>query len=110
MTVKPTIMMFNKPSNWTIDDWRNSLAFKIMGCCPVTNYVDTSWIMPVDMTAKEKEEHPEYNTTGGYLKVEEHNADKQKWWDELSDSDKLEVMSIPNFDADIFFECTGIKV
>ena len=41
---------------------------------------------------------------------EEIKADVQSWWDGLSSHDKETVMSIPNFDADIFFECTGIRV
>jgi hypothetical protein len=102
-------MMFNKPSDWTIADWRISQACKIMNKCPV-DYTDANWITSVNMTDKEKAEHPEYNITDGYLKVTEHKADTQKWWDELPDADKKEVMSLPNFDADIFFECTGIKV
>jgi hypothetical protein len=103
------IMMFNKPSNLTMEDWQNSLACRIMHNCP-TKYTDTNWIMAVDMTDKEKVEHPEYKTTGGYLKVVKYEADRQKWWDELSDSDKHEVMSLPNFNASIFYECTAIKV
>jgi hypothetical protein len=110
MTSNQTIMMFNKPSSWTIYDWRNSAAYKIMRNYPV-DYTDNIWIVSSEMmTDKEKEEHPEYTVTGGYLKVEEHKADKQKWWDGLSNSDKRVVMDLPNFDADVFFECTGIRV
>jgi len=36
--------------------------------------------------------------------------DKQKWWDGLSEDDKNAVKSLPNFDADKFYICTGIKV
>jgi hypothetical protein len=110
MTVKPTIMMFNKQTEWTIDDWRKSMACIIMETCPVTNCSDIDWVIPSNMTDKEKDEHPGYKTTGGYLKVVGCEGDKQKWWDELPDSDKQVIMSLPNFDADIFFECTGIKV
>jgi hypothetical protein len=109
MTVDPVITMFNKPSEWTITDWHRSLACSIMNRCPA-NYTNNIWIMSSDMTDKEKEEHPEYKITGGYLKVVERVADRQRWWDELSESDKQEVMSLPNFDANIFFECTGIKI
>ena len=109
MTVAPVITMFNKPSEWTIDDWWHSQARAIMNSCPV-NYTNNVWIMPSDMTGKEKEEHPEYKIAGGYLNVVEHEGDRQIWWDELSESDKQEVMSLPNFDANIFYECTGIKI
>ena len=35
---------------------------------------------------------------------------RQIWWDKLSDNNKNEVMSLPNFDPDVFYECTGIQV
>ena len=109
MTVKPVIMLFNKPTKWTIDDWWNSYARDIMLDCP-TEYTDTTWVYSSDMTDEEKKSHPEYTTTGGYLKEVKHEADRQKWWDDLSDRRKQIVMSLPNFDTDIFFECTGIRV
>ena len=34
----------------------------------------------------------------------------QAWWDKLPDSDRKIIESIPNFDPDIFEECTGIKI
>jgi hypothetical protein len=109
MTRSHTIMMFNKPSTWTIADWRRSEAYRIMHSYPV-DYTDANWVLSSEMTNKEKAEHPEYTVTDGYLKVEKHKADKQKWWDGLSSSDKRVVMDLPNFDADVFFECTGIRV
>lgn len=57
-----------------------------------------------------KKEHPEYETTGGYLKIVKHKADRQTWWDGLSADDKQTVISLPNFDTDVFYECTGIRV
>lgn len=38
------------------------------------------------------------------------NADRQKWWNELSDTDKQTILNIPNFDHDIFLDITGIDV
>ena len=109
MTVKPVIMLFNKPTDWTIEDWWNSDARYIMCNCP-TECTDTEWIWSSYMTDEEKKAHPEHTTTGGYLKEVKHEADRQKWWDDLSYRKKLIVMSLPNFDADIFYECTGIRV
>lgn len=43
-----------------------------------------------------------------YKKIEVKN--RQEWWDNLSEEDKNEVLSIPNFDPRIFEEITGIKV
>lgn len=45
-----------------------------------------------------------------YLKVLDESKCGQLWWNGLSDCDKQIIKSIPNFDPDIFYECTGIKV
>lgn len=62
------------------------------------------------MTKEEKEAHPEHEATGGFLRVTDNTKMSQKWWDELPEEDKKEVMSLPNFDKKKFKECTGIEV
>jgi hypothetical protein len=110
MTIQqPTIMMFNKPSKWTLKKWNESRARLIMSRCP-TSYVDATWVLSRNMTVEEKKAHPEHTITGGYLKTIKSETDRQTWWDNLSDDEKTEVMSLPNFDADVFYECTGIRV
>jgi hypothetical protein len=68
------------------------------------------WIYSSDMTEEEKKDNPTHETTGGYLKVVDKKNTRQEWWDGLPEEDKTEVMALPNFDADVFYECTGIKV
>lgn len=34
----------------------------------------------------------------------------QLWWGSLSDRRKEIIKAIPNFDAEIFFQCTGVRV
>ncbi len=67
------------------------------------------WVYEEDMTDEEKAAHPTYETTGGYLKVLDESECGQLWWNSLSDEDKTIIKTIPNFDVDIFEECTGIK-
>ena len=62
------------------------------------------------MADEEKEQHPEYSVTGGFLKHIEKETGRQMWWDGLSDRKKDIVMQLPNFDKDIFKEITGITV
>ena len=38
------------------------------------------------------------------------SADKQAWWDGLSDDEKQAVYDLPYFDADKFYQCTGIWI
>ena len=107
-TKEEKIRLFNKRSKWTYRDWRCSLARDLMCDCPHTK---TVWINEKYMTDSEKEENPTWECTGGYLKIiEATNEDKQRWWDNLDDEDREEVMSLPNFDKDIFKEITGIEV
>ena len=105
----PKIMLFDKMSDWTHIDWMRSDAARILRSMP--NYKLLAWINEKEMTEKEKKEHPEYATAGGFLKMfAATREDRQAWWDSLPDDDKKEVLSIPNFDADKFEECTGIDV
>ncbi len=106
-TEEHTIMMFNKPSDMTYGDWLASDAQHLLNQMPV-NVVD--WVDEEYMTDEEKAENPTYKTTGGYLKVLEESEIVQLWWDELSDEQKEIIKGIPNFDAEIFKECTGIDV
>lgn len=71
-----TINMFNKPCDWTMNDWWVSQARFFLTCLPKTDDA----------------------------------GDRQKWWNALTDYDKQIILSLPNFDADIFEECTGIRV
>ena len=107
MTEEQKIMLFNKPSDWRYWDWLNSDAQRLLKQIP-KNVVE--WIYSSDMTDKEKAEHPTHETTGGYLKVLDESECGQIWWDGLSEDDKNIIKAIPNFDAKIFEECTGIKV
>ena len=106
-TESPKIFLFNKPSDWTYQDWLNSDARYILMDCP-SNVL--FWIWEDDMTDEEKEQHPEYSVTDGFLKHIEKETGRQMWWDSLSDRNKTIVMNLPNFDKDIFKEITGIDV
>ena len=107
MTIEPKISMFNKPSDWTLRDWWNSRACYLMNQIP-KNVVE--WIPNYRMTNEEKAAHPEYKTTEGYLKVLDESENAQLWWDSLPNDDRDVIKALPNFDAEIFRECTGIRI
>ena len=106
-TEEPKIFIFNKLSDLTYRDWLNSKARYILNQIP-SNVL--SWIWEDDMTDDEKEEHPEYTVTGGFLKHIEEETGRQMWWDELSTDEKDAIFNIPNFDKEIFKKITGINV
>ena len=106
-TVSPKIYMFNKPTDWTFERWFNCRARLLLSQiddCPL-EYVYLS-----DMTDEEKAAHPEAETTGGYLKERNTADNARKWWAGLSADDRNIIFSLPNFDAAIFKEITGIDV
>ena len=60
------------------------------------------------MTDEEKEAHPEYKTTGGFLKVLDTSDCCVRWWENLDEYQRRIILSIPNFDAAVFKQITGI--
>lgn len=106
-TTSPKIYLFNKPSEWTYEDWLNSEARYLLNQIPgdVLEYI---WLS--DMTDEEKATHPEAETTGGYLKVLDNSECAVIWWRGLSDRQKAIITAIPNFDKAIFKEITGIDI
>lgn len=106
-TTSPKIYLFNKPSSWTYRDWLNSEA-----CCLIERISDNvvQWVQYSNMTDEEKAEHPEAETTDGYLKKLDNSECTVLWWRNLSDCQKAIITAIPNFDKAIFKEITGIDV
>jgi len=100
-----TVPFFNKESGMTWDEWYNHQAYDITRALQITE-----WIYWDSMTEDEKKEYPKAFVTGGRLKVYEY---KQAWanlWETLSDREKEIVKSLPNFDNEVFFEITGIRL
>ena len=106
-TEEQKIMLFNKPSDMTYSEWLGSDARYLLNQIP-KDVVE--WVYEEDMTDAEKAAHPTYETTGGYLKVLDESECGQLWWGSLSDRRKEIIKAIPNFDAEIFFQCTGVRV
>ena len=102
---RPKLKIFDKESDWTIDDWCKSDARDIMKTCP---YTYSDFINGADMTDEEKENHPEYKTIGGYVKTFiVTKEDKEKWWNELDEDKKDIIKALPNFDFNKFRKCVG---
>ena len=108
-TVTNKIHLFNKPSNWTYQDWSLSVAKRTMDCVP-SNLV---WVEFAQMTDEEKESYPAAKATGGYLRKipdDELAVIRNEWWARLSPDEKDEILKLPNFDKEIFKEITMIDV
>ena len=81
---------------------------------PFLHFKLVEWIPEKHMSQVEKEQHPEYATVGGYLKKYDYKEAFRKSFDKakrLPDwPEQLEKLkALPNFDAKIFEEISGIK-
>ena len=104
-TTEPTVRLFDHQTDITFSDFKWSRAYGLL--CHIPSNCLT-WKYSEYMTDDEKAAHPEHETTGGFLYLEK--ADRQAWWESLSDDSKSAITSMPYFDAEKFFICTGIKV
>lgn len=102
--------MFNHETEFDFND-KSIVRFKeILLDCP-QSYKYSDFIDKSEMNEEEIIKHPGCEIIGGYIKTIIVEADKQKWWDEdVSDDDKEFIKSLPYFDAEIFYECVGIRI
>lgn len=82
------MMFFNKPSDWTHLDWATSRAKALL--------------FDISLTA--------WDVRGNHYDYYESVVDRQNWWNNLSEEDKNVIKELPNFDPEIFYRCTDIKV
>ena len=106
-TKESKILMFNKPSDWTLRNWYSSEARYLLS---KIKHNAPEWICSDEMTDEEKKQYPEYKTTGGYLKKYDESECGQIWWSNLSNHEKDVIKGLPNFDAEIFEQVTGVNV
>ena len=98
------IRIFNKPSGMSLRDFYRSRYYAALCNAP---FLLTEWIPYTD---EEKKADPGKEMIGGYLKKYTTKEAWANWWKEMSEEDKKIVQDIPNFDAKIFKEITGIEV
>lgn len=72
---------------------------------------ENSWRVYADnMSDDEKKSYPKFETTGGYLKTVDFKTACKMMWNKLDEKERQSVMELPNFDAKVFEEITGINV
>ena len=103
-TEEPTIRIFDKDTDMTLNGFRKSKYGKALRSVKLKL---TEWI---EYTEEEMEEDKNKRLIGGYLKEYSYKEACANWWIELTEENKEIIMSIPNFDADKFYEITGIKI
>ena len=108
-TRSPKLYMFNKPTKYTYIELQKKFSEALSLLYQLTTNA-TLWVSTQDMTDKEKAQHPEYSTTGGYVKRLNFKDTCKANWKELEKEEKDLIKSLPNFDKEIFKEITGITV
>lgn len=98
------IMLFNKRSEMSTRQFIGSKYYNVLTSAP---FVLTEWI---EYTDEEKKQSKEKELIGGYLRRYSYKEACANWWGKMSDENKEIIKSIPNFDAEIFKEITGIEV
>ena len=103
-TITPgSILVFNKECSR--ETWNKAIKPDFMYFNVLNKF-----IYICDMTDEEKENNPDYETLGGYLrKITYKEAWKYSWNNADKENRKL-VLKLPNFDNEIFKEITGIDV
>ena len=99
---EPNVRMFNKDTKLKKDD------INIPSWC----YFNlTVWVSHDTATEEDKEVHKkEIETCGGFLKTLEYKEAWKLAYDKTNDKEKIQLFNLPNFDADIFKEISGIDV
>ncbi len=70
----------------------------------------TEWIYESLMSAQDKIDNPTFHTTGGYLKEYGYQEAFKKSFEDAHQEDRDKLHNLPNFDADMFLEISGIDV
>ena len=60
-TITPNLLIFNKNSNWSIQDWYNSKAYNAS-----LKFILTIWISEEEMTTQEKIDNPKFHIQEKY--------------------------------------------
>ena len=90
------IRIFNKPSGMSLAEFRGSKYYRALTSAP---FILTKWM-----------EYSDEERVGGYLKQYSYKEACQNWWNSLTDENKKIIQEIPNFDKEVFFDITGIKI
>ena len=92
-TEKQPLKFFDKKSNMTWEQWRNSKAYLLL-----KNIRKNVWVNYNEMTEEEKAKYPTAETTDGYLKELDLKEQAEIWWDNLNDYEKEVIRNMPNYD------------
>ena len=104
---------FNTTDSGVINIFNKPCKKDVWGCAikPSWLYFNLAeWVSTEDMSEEDKEKHPEHETTGGYLKKLDYKEAFLASFLKADKKDQALVRKLPNFDEDVFFEISGIRL
>jgi hypothetical protein len=101
----PFVTLFDQPTKIRVRDWEQHEAVKILERSLETHI----WVYGNSMSDAEKEAHPHWETTDGYLKAISLKEAWANMWPNLDEKSRKVFLTLPNFDAAKFEQITGIK-
>ena len=107
-TDEPFARFFNRETNIKMSEFLKSERCPSLLGFSLVNL--TKWIDPSEMTDDEKKANPEHETCGGYLKTFGYKEAWSNFWKDTTEDNRQKFLNLPNFDATIFKEITGIDV
>ncbi len=97
----PKVISFNKPTDipWHEINHPKFYEFRV-----------TKWIPEEYMTDREKAANKGFHVVKGYLKTYTYKEAWANYWRDTTEDDRQRVLNLPNFDAEVFKDITGIEV
>ena len=103
-TNSPKLRLFNKETDFTMEEFIKTEWYAVLTS---GKFNLTKWRAYTD---EEKAQDERKRFIGGELITIPYKEACANWWASLSEKDKAIIKTIPNFDANIFAEITGIDV
>lgn len=103
-TNSPKLRLFNKETDFTMEEFIKTEWYAVLTS---GEFNLTKWRAYTD---EEKAQDERKRLIGGELITIPYKEACANWWASLSEKDKVIIKTIPNFDANIFAEITGIDV
>ena len=102
-TDEPTVRLFNKQTKFKRDDPRIQAVLD-------TGPTMTKWVAFSNMTNEEKQTYPKAETTQGFNKTIPYKEAWLTFWVKATEETRSKFLKLPEFNAKIFLEITGIDV
>ena len=96
-----TVRLFNKETNLKWDEINHP---------DFDEFYLNKWIPESEMTDEEKKAEPNFFVMEGYLKTYTWEEAWANYWRDSDEEERQKVLNLPNFDAKIFKDITGIDV